>query len=99
MASQNIATLQNTDDVFDPWTTKAQIRHAYCVTDLEIKALIKLGYLNPIRLGPRMWRFWSADGPPPLLRGAMLEPKELLFAWRGLTADWKAPEGWRTPKR
>ena len=90
MASQNIATLQNTDDVFDPWTTKAQIRHAYCVTDLEIKALIKLGYLNPIRLGPRMWRFWSADVEAGVsaFKNNLTPPKPTKVA--RVSKDWEA---------
>lgn len=45
----------------DPWMTKAQIRTEFSVTKKEINALVSLGYLKPIRLGPRMKRFWRSD--------------------------------------
>ncbi len=45
----------------DPWMTKAQIRAEFSVSKKEIDVLVSIGYLIPIRLGPRMKRFWRSD--------------------------------------
>lgn len=73
----------------DPWMTKAQIRTTFSVSDLEIKGLTALGYLIPIRVGPRMKRYWRDDvhagiqallhdlPPPPATRRSKCK-----FDWR-----------------
>jgi hypothetical protein len=43
------------------WLTKSQLAKINNGTKADIEALVKLGYLTSVRLGPRMNRFWSTD--------------------------------------
>lgn len=72
------------------WLTKSQLARINNGTKAEIAALVKLGYLFPIRLGPRMNRFWSIDAVAGIkaYRSREKPPKPTMLSRTRI--DWEA---------
>ncbi len=71
------------------WLTKSQLARTNNGKKTDIDALVKLGYLFPIRLGPRMVRFWSTDAKKAIdaFRNHTAPPAQTKFAHKPF--DWK----------
>ncbi len=72
------------------WLTKSQLAATNGGSKADIDALVKLGYLTPIRLGPRMKRFWSADAIEGIgaFRNGSAPPTAAVVARKPI--DWEA---------
>ena len=72
------------------WLTKSQLAKINNGTKADIEALVKLGYLTSVRLGPRMNRFWSTDAKNAInaFRNNESPPTPTKFARKPI--DWRA---------
>lgn len=70
------------------WLTKSQLARINRGTKAEIDALVKLGYLTPIRIGPRLECYWSTDAENAIraFRSDAAPPTPTKFAKKPM--DW-----------
>ena len=74
----------------DPWVTKTQLCRQHQATKAEVEALVELGYLFPIRLGPRMKRFWREDAEAGIKAYKAGDPAPQQTKFARTSINWEA---------
>lgn len=90
MAPRKTAKAESHLQSSDPWITKTQLSRQHIVTKAEIDALVELGYLFPIRLGPRMKRFWREDAEAGVNAFKAGKPAPTQTKFARVSIDWEA---------
>jgi hypothetical protein len=72
------------------WLTKSQLARINNGTKADIEALVKLGYLTSVRLGPRMNRFWSTDAKNAIIAFRNNESPPTPTKLARKPSDWRA---------
>lgn len=90
MASRKTVNADRSLQSPDPWVTKTQLCRRHLATKAEIDALVELGYLFSIRLGPRIKRFWREDAEAGIkaYQAGNAAPQQTKFARTSI--DWEA---------
>jgi hypothetical protein len=90
MANRKNAKAEQALQSPDPWVTKTQLCRQHRATKAEVEALIKLDYLFPISLGPRMERFWREDAETGIkaYKAGNPAPQQTKFVRSSI--DWEA---------
>jgi hypothetical protein len=90
MANRKNAKAEHSLQIPDPWITKTQLCRQHLATKAEVEALVKLGYLFPIRLGPRMERFWREDAEAGIKAYKDGSPAAQQTKFAHSSIDWEA---------
>lgn len=90
MAPRNSTKADSALHSSDPLITKTQLSRQHLVTKKQVDALVHLGYLFPIRLGPRMVRFWRQDAEAGVQAFKARKPAPNQTKFARASIDWEA---------